>query len=224
MRVTILQPNYIPWRGYFDFFKQSDLFVIYDDVQYTRHDWRNRNTIKMPMGALWLTVPVQSKGCIKNNLLVKDAKICGTKWIRKHLGSMEAAYKKAPYFEEVYYIISGCIEQGYELLIDLNMSLIRAVLRYLGIECRIKYSSDLDIECEGKTERIVKILKSVGATEYLTGTMARGYIDERKFKNIKIVWHDYQPKEYPQLWGDYVPNLSIVDTLFNCGRATAKII
>jgi hypothetical protein len=224
MKVTILQPNYIPWRGYFDFFKQSDVFVFYDDVQYTRHDWRNRNVIKTPVGPLWLTVPVESKGCIQNNLLIKDAKICDYRWIKKHLGSMVASYKKAPYFDEVYPLIRECIEKRQKYLVDLNTCLMRLILYYIGIKCTVRTASEFNVKCEDKTGRLIKILHAVGATEYLTGPAAKGYLDESQFTDIGLVWHDYKPKEYPQLWGEYIPNLSIVDTLFNCGPKTRDII
>lgn len=226
MRVAILQPNYIPWRGYFDFFKQCNLFIVYDDVQYTKNDWRNRNLIKTRNGHLWLTVPVKKAGRITNNLLVRDAEIAGDRWIRKHLKSIEANYKDATFFDEIYGLIERCLLKRHRKLIALNMELIHAILDYLDIKCEIKYSSWLWVSphIESKTARLVDILEKVGATEYLTGPSAKRYLDESRFGDIKVAWHDYRLKEYSQLWGEFLPNMSIVDTLMNCGRRTKDVI
>jgi len=224
MRVTILQPNYIPWRGYFDFFKQSDVFVIYDDVQYTKNDWRNRNTIKTPDGAQWLTVPVDDRDRMSKYVLVKDVKVIENGWRERHLKTLEMNYAHAPYYGVIYDLMKEAFDENHELLVDLNMSIMRKILDYLGIRCRIEYSSKLGFnDCE-QTDRLVAICKHLGATEYWSGDAAKDYLDQNKFGDIRVLWHKYKEHVYPQLWGNFISKISIVDLLMNCGTKSYDII
>lgn len=224
MRVTILQSNYLPWRGYFDFFKQSDVFVIYDDVQYTKNDWRNRNLIKTPDGVQWLTVPVDDKNRIGKNLLIKDVKITKNGWEDRHLKGIELNYKNAPYFGEIYDLLEKTFDEKHELLSDLNMSLIMKILDYIGIRCKLMRSSEMGFTELDPTERLVAICKHLGATEYYTGETAKDYLDTAKFGDIRVLWHRYKEKIYPQLWGEFLSRISIVDLIMNCGTKAHDII
>ena len=224
MRVTILQPNYLPWRGYFDFFKQSDAFVVYDDVQYTKNDWRNRNTIKTPDGSQWITVPVNESGRMSKGLLIKDAKIVDSGWQDRQLKSLELNYKHAPYYGEVMDIVSDSFNEKPELISDLNMLLIGKINDYLGIRCKIYYSSKLGFNELDRQDRLVAICKCLGATEYYSGDAAKDYLDVSRFGDIRVLWHRYKEKTYPQLWGEFLSRVSIIDLLFNCGTKGYEII
>jgi hypothetical protein len=220
MRVAILQPNYIPWRGYFDFFKQSDVFVVYDDVQYTKNDWRNRNYIKTPDGVQWLTIPIENKE--RMHTLIKDVKIINNGWQERHLKAIELNYKDAPYFGEMYDIMKESFYE--ENLVKINQSIITKILDYFGMRCKIYYSSEIGYLDFDPTERLVAICKHFGATEYLTGESAKDYLDSNKFGGIRVLWHRYKEKVYPQLWGEFISRVSIVDLIMNCGTKGFEII
>ena len=207
----------MPWRGYFDFFKQSDAFVVYDDVQYTKNDWRNRNTIKTPDGTQWLTVPVEHSKC-----MINEVKIIQNGWRERHLKSIELNYKNAPYFNEIYDIIKRCVYK--DTLVDINMAIITETLDYLGIRCEIHRSSAIGHSDLDPTERLVAICKELDATEYLTGEAAKNYLDAERFGDIRILWHKYAEKKYPQLWGEFISRISVVDLLMNCGIKSYEII
>jgi hypothetical protein len=217
MRLTILQPNYIPWRGYFDFFKQSDAFVVYDDVQYTKNDWRNRNLIKTPDGAQWMTIPVDDNKRIAKNLLIKDVKIINNGWQARHIKTLEMNYARAPYFGEVMDIMRESFDEDHTMLCPLVMTIIRRINEYLGLRCKIYYSSELGFADLHKTDRVVAICKHLKATEYLSGDAAKDYLELDKFGDIRVLWHRYKEKEYPQLHGQFISRISILDLLMNCG-------
>ena len=221
MKVAILQPNYIPWRGYFDFFKQCDVFVVYDDVQYTKNDWRNRNIIKTPDGPHWLTIPVKKH---KSDATIKDIVMKENGWEKRHLEAIVQNYSKAPYFDEIYKIIEQCLTSSYDILSYKCMKIVIDVLDYLGIRVKIVYSSDIGYQQYSPSRRLAKICEHFGASEYLTGDAAKSYLEVEKFGNIKVLWHKYHEKVYPQLWGDFISRVSIIDTLFCCGRKTYDII
>jgi hypothetical protein len=214
---VILQPGYLPWIGFFDQMNSADVFVIYDDVQYTKHDWRSRNKIKTEAGIKWLSVPVLTKG--RHGQLINEAEIKDRRlWQRKHVGSMQYAYSKAPYFKDHFPALKAILQNGHKLLMDLNMDLIRYIKNALNISSRIVYSSELKIDGE-KTERLVEICKALGTNSYLTGDAAVNYLDIEQFKKngIAVEFHQYSHPEYPQLHGEFIPYLSIIDLLFNCG-------
>jgi len=221
MRVAIIQPNYISWRGYFDFFKQVDTFILYDDVQYTRRDWRNRNIIKTPDGPQWLTVPVDDSN---RSALINEIKIKDNGWQERHLKQIRQAYSNAPYLHEVMGILEESFEEERESLSILNERLIRNILEYLGIRVNVINSSDIGYACMRSTERLVALCKAEGATAYLSGEAARNYLKPEEFGDIRVLWHKYKEKVYPQLWGDFLSRVSIIDTLMCCGRKTADII
>ncbi len=196
-----------------------DEFILYDDMQFTRRDWRNRNQIKTPQGLSWLSVPVQSKGRYEQK--IKDTEIDGTDWAATHWKSMSLNYARAPHFKEIAEWLQPIYQQQtFTNLSVLNRTLIEAVCKYLGINTVIKNSWDYEL-IDGKTERLADLCKQAGGSEYISGPAAKDYIDEAVFLHyaIKLTWFDYQGySEYPQLWGDYAHHVSIVDLLFNCGK------
>ncbi|ABS64916.1 WbqC-like family protein [Parvibaculum lavamentivorans DS-1] len=222
-KVAILQSNYIPWKGYFDLIASVDEFILYDDMQYTRRDWRNRNQIKTPQGLMWLTVPVKVKG--KYHQKICETEIDGVDWPEGHWKSISSNYKRAPFFAEVTEWLSPFyLEKRYSHLSILNRDLLEAICRYLGVCTTITNSSDYEL-VQGQTERLASLCEQAGASEYISGPAAREYLDEEVFrrKGIGVTWFDYSGyPEYPQLWGDFVHTVSIVDLLFNCGSSAGQ--
>lgn len=217
-KVAILQSNYIPWKGYFDMIAAADEFILYDDMQYTRRDWRNRNQIKTPQGVQWLTVPVQVKG--KYDQKIKDTLIDGSDWTIAHWKTLVQNYRRAPYFDEIAAWLEPLyIDKSYTHISQLNRRFIEAVCQYLGIMTAITHSWDYTL-LDGKTERLADLCRQAGATEYISGPSAKDYVEESIFTdmNIKLSWFDYSGyPEYPQLWGEFTHGVTILDLLFNCG-------
>lgn len=221
-KVAIVQSNYIPWKGYFDMIAAVDEFILYDDMQYTRRDWRNRNQIKTPQGVQWLTVPVLVKG--KYFQKIRDTELDGTEWQDIHWKALTTNYKRAPYYAEVAKLLEPLYcGQTYTHLSALNRTFLQSICTYIGIDTTISTSSDYTL-IEGKTERLADLCAKAGGTEYISGPAARDYVDEQVFVdyNLKLTWFDYAGyAEYPQLWGEFVHGVSIVDLLFNCGPNAA---
>lgn len=222
-RVAILQSNYIPWKGYFDMIAAVDEFILYDDMQYTRRDWRNRNQIKTPQGVRWLTVPVKVKG--KYDQTIRETEIDGASWAETHWKTLAQNYRIAPHFDEVAAVFEPLYRQRqYTHLSVLNRGLIEAVCGYLGITTKISNSWDYQL-IEGKTERMANLCAQAGGTEYISGPAAKVYVEESVFAElgIKLSWFNYaEYLEYPQLWGDFTHAATILDLLFNCGRDAPK--
>lgn len=224
-KVAILQSNYVPWRGYFDLIAAVDEFIVYDEAQYTKHDWRNRNLIKTPQGSQWLTVPVRNKGLLGQT--VRAAEIEGTAWAPKHWRNLEANYRRARHFEEVAALLRPIyLEQDHRWLSVLNRRLIDTVCAYLGIATRMTDACDYVLEGD-RTGRLVALCEQAGATLYLSGPAARTYLDEQRFaeRGIGVQWFSYEGYgEYPQLWGPFAPRVSVLDLLFNCGPQAAHYL
>jgi hypothetical protein len=224
-KLAIVQSSYIPWRGYFDLINSVDEFILFDDAQYTRRDWRNRNAIKTPQGLLWLTIPVQVKG--KYLQKIKDTIVSDETWNHQHWRSIVHNYSPARYFEEYR-------EQFQKLylgtedrhLSQINLRFLKAICGILGISTTISCSMDYDL-IEGKTARLVQLSKDAGATEYLSGPSARVYLDEESFRKerIKLSYIDYSGyPEYHQLYPPFDPNVSIIDLIFNEGPNATKFM
>lgn len=218
-KVAIVQSNYIPWKGYFDMIAVADEFILYDDMQYTRRDWRNRNQIKTPQGPQWLTVPVKVKG--KYHQTIRETEIDGTDWAEAHWKALGKNYRRAPYFEEVAALFEPLyLQRQHTQLSVLNRELIEAVCAYLGITTKISNSWDYAL-IDGKTERLADLCAQAGGTEYISGPAAKDYIEEHIFteRNITLTWFDYAGyPEYQQLWGEFTHGVTILDLLFNCGK------
>lgn len=215
-KVVIIQSNYIPWKGYFDLIATADEFIIYDDMQFTKNDWRNRNQIKTPQGIIWLTIPVGQN--IRRR--IRDVTIDNPLSIIKHWKTLESNYHSAPYFREVSaWLRPIYLERKHTHLSQLNRELIEAICSYLNINTIISNSWDYEM-IEGRTERLVDLCMQAGADEYISGPAAKSYIDENQFlqKGIKLTWFEYGVyPEYPQLGGSFTHAVSILDLLFNCG-------
>ena len=216
-KVAIVQSNYIPWKGYFDLIAAVDEFILYDDMQYTRRDWRNRNQIKTPQGVQWLTVPVRVKG--KYSQTIRETEIEGCDWAETHWKALCMNYRRAPHFELFAQRLEPFYRSNYSHLSHLNRALIEFVCSELGIRTRITNSWDYNLS-EGKSERLADLCRQAGATEYISGPAARDYIDEAAFtgRNVKLTWFDYGGyPEYRQLWGSFEHGVTVLDLLFNCG-------
>lgn len=218
-KIAIAQSNYIPWKGYFDLIAAVDEFILYDDMQYTRRDWRNRNQIKTPKGLQWLTIPVQVKG--KYHQKIKETRVDGVDWALVHWKTLLQYYRRAPYFEEIAMWLEPLYLAGsYTFLSELNRRFIEAICNYLGIKTVISNSWNYTL-IDGKTERLADLCAQAGSTEYISGPAAKDYIEESIFseRGIKLTWFDYTGyPEYPQLWGEFTHGVTILDLLFNCGK------
>jgi hypothetical protein len=220
-RVAILQPNYIPWRGYFDLLSQVDEFIIYDDTQYTRRDWRNRNKIMLGGQERWLTIPVDVSG--KYDQLICDVRIADAKWQKQHLQSLRHAYGKAQHFDEMMDVLRlGYESQSYRWLLDADIAFLQLIKAYLGLSARLSLASDYKIEGQ-KTDKLVGLCAAAGATHYLSGPAAKAYIEPARFEaaNIDLAYITYP--QYPRYdhVSTYANAMSVVDAIAHCGSAVA---
>ena len=216
-RVAILQSNYIPWKGYFDLINSVDEFILYDTAQFTKNDWRNRNKIKTSGGLLWLSIPVRHRF----GQLIQDTTIRDSTWNRTHWRSLSQAYAKAAYFK----MYKSTFEELYKKcgaeskLSNVNFQFIKEVCAILGIKTPITWSRDYRL-ADGQTKRLVDLCKQLGASEYLSGPVAKNYIESDLFaqENIKLTYIDYSGyPEYPQLYPPFEHGVSILDLIFNTG-------
>lgn len=223
--IGILQPGYLPWLGFFEQFYRSDIFVIYDDVQYDKHSWRNRNRIKTAGGIAWLTVPVLLK--FEEHPPICEVRIDNrSKWRKKHLETIRQSYARAPFFKDYIGIFEETYARNWDYLIDLDIYLIEQLTRALGIpEKQMLRSSSLGIEGD-RIDRLIKICKHFSADTFYEGAAGVNYIDPVHFRErgIEIVFQDYHHPEYSQLHGDFIPYLSVLDLLFNCGAKSLEIL
>jgi hypothetical protein len=219
--VAVVQPSYIPWRGFFDLIRRSDTFVFYDDVQYDKSGWRNRNQIKTASGLQWLTIPVHAHGNVDEGTPINRIAIDDRgDWRRKHLESIRHAYRKAPFFEETFAFLTGAYAaNGTELLADVTVQLTIRIAERLGFRREFLRSSQLEGISGTKTDRLLQTLEKVGATHYLSGPSARSYIEPGAFEraHIGLEYMQYAYRPYPQLHGGFEPFVSIVDLLMMTG-------
>lgn len=223
--IIITQSNYIPWKGYFDAINMVDEFVVYDDMQYTKRDWRNRNKIKTPQGELWLSIPVAVKGKFEQK--INETFVAQDNWGEKHWKTISSNYAKSPYFnqykdqfEEIY------LNKELKNLTEINVSFIKLINSILGIQTKVIDSREFEL-VEGKTERLVDICLKRGADRYYTGPAAKNYMDESLFENkgIEVNYFDYSGyPEYDQLFGEFSHFVTILDLLFNCGPDSTKYL
>jgi hypothetical protein len=209
------QPNYLPYLGFFDKIAQCDLFVIEDTLQFERHDFQNRNKVKTHNAVSWLTVPVEHAPQTTKISEIKIAKRLESKWRLNHWEILKSSYRRAPYWKCYCDFFEQTYIQKWDSLIDLNLHLIKGVMKFLGINTSLVMASSLKVS--GKSsELIVAQCKLVGAEVYLSGIGGRNYLDLSLFENagIKVVFQDFQHPVYTQLFGTFVPNLSVVDYLF----------
>ena len=227
MRCVILQPSYIPWRGYFDLIHRADLFIFYDDVQYDTRGWRHRNRVKTPTGAKWLTIPVGAKGAQTLSRPINSIEISTSEqWAPEHYRTLERLYSRAPFFNEYEAWLQVTYRNPPRLLADFTIATSRELAGMLGIaETQFMRSSDLPAS-GAKTDRLLSILKHVGATHYLSGPSARDYIEKEKFDRagIELEWMTYDYPEYAQLYPPFDPGVTILDLLFMTGSEAPRYI
>ena len=224
-KVAIVQSNYIPWKGYFDMIAAVDEFILYDNMQYTRRDWRNRNQIKTPQGVRWLTIPVEVKGRYSQKIC--ETQVSNPGWGRKHWSTIVHNYTRAKCFKEYRELFEslylGCDEK---YLSRINYRFIRGICGLLNIQTRISWAMDYP-EAEGKTERLIALCKAAGARQYLSGPSAKGYIDEPLFEaaGIRLSYMDYSGyPAYTQLHGKFEHRVTILDLIFNEGSAAPRFM
>lgn len=216
-KIAILQSNYIPWKGYFDLINMVDEFIFYDEVQYTKNDWRNRNKIKTSQGIRWLTIPVRQESLEQK---IKDTKITNKKWNIKHWRTISQNYSKAKHFKEYKDVFEELyLNCNEEYLAKINYKFITTINEILGISTKLRWSSEFEL-IEGQTEKLLSICKDCNANVYLSGPAAQDYFDEKLAakEKIKVEWMDYSGyKEYEQLHPPFEHGVTILDLIFNEG-------
>ena len=221
--VVVLQPGYLPWLGFFDQLRRADVFVYYDDVQYDKHGWRNRNRIKTQTGPTWLTVPVLHSGQGLPRIL--DVAIDHrTPWARKHVDTIRQSYARAPFLRRYLPALEELLQSRWECLVDLDIACVNLMAEWFGLQRRIERSSQLPIGGE-RSERLLEICRHFGASTYVSGASAENYLDVALFErhSIAVEWQRYEHPTYPQPHGEFVPFLSALDLLLNCGDEAALI-
>ena len=223
-KIAILQSNYIPWKGYFDIIASVDEFILYDDMQYTKRDWRNRNKIMTPNGAMWLTIPVETKG--KYYQKIKETKVVGQEWIDNHLKSLRANYVRSEFYDDyidkIRTVYEMCRSETY--LSRINYLFIKEICDILDIKTKITWSMDYPL-VDGKTERLVGLVKAAGGDQYLSGPAAKDYIIPELFEEagIELAWMDYSGyPEYKQMGKEFEHGVSVLDLVFNTGREAER--
>jgi hypothetical protein len=222
--LVVLQPGYLPWLGYFDLLRRADVFVHYDDVQFDKHSWRNRNRVKGPHGAVWLTVPVLHRGRFGQSIL--DVEIDDRRdWRHKQLATIAQLYARAPLLDAILPRLREILEQPWPRLVELDLAVIAWIASYLGIATPTYRAGELGIG-GSRNERLLDLCRYFGATRYLSGNAARAYLDVSRFAaaGIEVAWHDYVHPVYPQLHGAFVPYLSMLDLLLNLGPGARPLI
>lgn len=218
-KIAILQPNYIPWKGVFDLIRTVDIFVFYDDVQYTTKDWRNRNKIKTKDGMKWLTVPVIKKGM--RHQPISETKIDNsTNWQSKHYKTLISSYSKSPYLKDYEYLLEEIyLKKKWNMLTDLDVKSTILIANALGIKMEWYKSSNFHETGSKDGEKVIKICQRLGCNHFINGPASRDYMNEDLFSknDVKLSYIDYQYPEYPQLHGPFCHQVSILDLLFNCG-------
>jgi hypothetical protein len=217
--VAILQSSYVPWKGYFDLMGSVDEFILYDDVQYTRRDWRNRNRFKSPAGARWLTIPIQVKGRYLQR--IDETVVSEHDWAQRHWSTMMTWYGRAPFFERYRSILEDAyLNMGEHRLSLINRHFLELLAGLLGIETPIRWSTEYKGR-GNKTERLLSICEQAGATRYLSGPAARDYLEEDRFRasGVELAWMSYDGyREYAQLYPPFDHHVSVLDLLFNVGE------
>jgi hypothetical protein len=225
-RIAVVQSCYIPWKGFFDLIAAVDEFILYDDVQYTRRDWRNRNQIKTAHGLQWLTVPLNVKG--RYLAAIKDMTVADRSWAATHWKTIAHHYCRASCFEEIAGRLESLYTEAARLshLSEVNYLFIEAACRALGINTKLSWSMDYEL-IPGRTERLVGLCQQAGATEYLSGPSARAYVEEDRFRaaGITILYADYAGyPEYRQLHPPFVHTVSVIDLLLNEGAKADRYL
>lgn len=224
--VAIVQSNYIPWKGYFDMIHSVDEFILYDDVQYTKRDWRNRNLIKGPQGLQWLTIPVLVKG--KFTQAIKDTVVAEPDWGKKHWNALVTSYAKAPYFKQYKEQFEALyLHEMPTALSEINLRFIKKIVELLGIRTKISFSMDYEFPRGDQNEQLISLCEKAGATAYVSGPAASVYLDKQAFANrgIAVSYFEYAGyPEYEQRFPPFEHGVSILDLLFNQGPEAPRFM
>jgi hypothetical protein len=223
VKVGVIQSNYIPWRGYFDFIATVDLFIFHDDLQYTKGDWRNRNRIKTANNLKWLSVPVKY---LKTSQLIEETTIdYSTAWQKAHINQFRAAYNKAPFVHDALSMLETAFEHRDTTISQLNIRIVKLLCSYLDINTELKMSSDYGL-AGSKTARLIDLLQKTGATSYLSGPAAKAYLDENAFREagIGLAYKSYSYDPYPQQWGAFEGAVTVLDLIANCGPESRNFL
>ena len=223
MIIAIHQPEYLPWLGFFKKMMNVELFVFLDDVQFRKKGWQNRNRIRINDGTTLLSIPVHTHSYPKINEVTIDNE---KNWSIRHKKSILYNYARAPYFDEIKDFIESIFEKKFQYLVDLNTEIIKFIMNELEIKSKIVFSSELEISKKG-SDRVLDICKAVGADHYITGTFwaeSNLRVEEFKKSNIDVEFQKFQHPIYKQIHGEFIPEMSIIDLLFNKGRKEAKKI
>lgn len=227
MRITVHQPEHWPWLGFFHKVTEADQFVILDSVQYRHRYFQNRNKIKSPKGAVWINIPVRTKG--RRFQKIKDVQINNDEpWQRKCFNSISINYTKTPYYKDYIPHIKELYDLPWKWLIDFNVAAVKLVLKFINYNIPIILSSEIGI-LSGQVKDILGICKKLKADQYISGISGiggRGHGGERDFakENIKVTYQEFHHPIYQQLYGDFIPCLSVLDLLFNCGSESLNIM
>lgn len=220
MILSAHQPVYLPSPHLFNKIARSDIFMFLGHCQFVNQSWHSRNFIRGPNKPLMLSIPVKKSGAFGQS--INDAEIAGTHWKRKHLASIHSAYSKRPYFDFYFPILEDIIHQPHQTLAELDIAIISQILEWLEIDTQVLYSEDHNISGQ-KNDMLISMCKSIGIEKYVSNEGSRSYVDEAKLKDhgISHFWQEYTPSKYDQ-GTEFMPNLSIIDTLFNLGGKTGQ--
>ena len=225
MVLATAQPYFCPYPGFFAKACFADLLVLLDEVQFPQGTtWLSRNRFKNHQGTLWITIPVWKKNLGRQ--LIREVRICYEgRWLRKHGESLQTAYGHAPYLKDHLEIIEEMFSGRWERLIDLNLSVIRYLFHHLEIGRPLRLQSELGVQGKG-TELLVELCKALRASTFLTQSQSEKYLNLDLFQKERIEVRFFRPTTpiYPQLWGDFIGNLSTLDLLFNCGPKSREIL
>lgn len=223
MIVSVHQPQYLPWIGYFDKIDRTDVFVLLDNVQFKKNEWQNRNRIKTAQGWQWLTVPVSYKF---PQLLCEVPINNRERWQHRHRQSLLSSYRKAPCWDMLESFCDELCSGKWQTIAELNIFTVRKLCELLGIQTPIHVASDLGNLPDDPDERLIALTKHFGASVYLAGDGGRDYMDMDKYAGhgIEVVFQNFVHPRYRQLFGAFEPNMSVVDLLYNCGEKSIEIL
>ncbi len=222
MLVTIHQPNYMPWAGLFHKWLISDAFIILDTVQYHKNEWQNRNRIKTANGAQWITVPVS----YRFPQTIQQVEIASANWSRKQVAAIEQAYARAPYLELYWPELKRVLSKPWKQVAELNRAVIQTLGGMLGCSAPLYLASEMETVSTDPTGRLISLCQELNGDAYLSGREGRGYLQAERFNDagIDLWFQEVEAPHYPQLHGEFISHLSVIDMLFNLGPATSEMI
>lgn len=220
MIVGIHQPNYLPYLGFFDKLRKSDVFILYDDAQFNKEDFQHRNRIRIYHGWKWLTIPVEKKHIPINQIEIKnDVKIKGMKWQEAHFKEIYNNYREAPYYHSFEKDLLQIYEQEYNMLVDINFKLIELLMKLFDIHTEIIFSSEFNFNSKS-TEKLIDLVIAAGGDTYLSGPMGKDYLNPQLFmkRGVQVIYQDFKHSTYQQQYDGFEGNMSAIDAIFNMGR------